>query len=344
MGLITGLIVGLIHFGIGLKITTGLFVGLSEGSIRAAIAGLIVAPIWGMFQGLIFGLLWAMIGGLCKGWPRSVIGGLILGAIYHLIMEKISPGSNILYWPLFLGLLGGIIVGLGEKVRPVEILGWSWKQARFYGLRTGVVIGILFVLVFLITLITEGASRDLITQEALSELLSLGLDNEDSKGLILAVDGLFLWFFGLLFGFPFGAVIGGIAGPSIDIEKRTIPNQGIWQSAANAGIIALIGGGLVFVVYGLIIILKPYSVTETLSLVLYNLIPFLIISGLICTLVPGFACIQHFSLRAVLCWRGLIPWDYARFLNYATEKMLLQRVGGRYRFIHDLLREHFAQM
>ncbi|MBW4636333.1 MAG: tetratricopeptide repeat protein [Iphinoe sp. HA4291-MV1] len=35
--------------------------------------------------------------------------------------------------------------------------------------------------------------------------------------------------------------------------------------------------------------------------------------------------------------------DYARFLNYATERLLLQRVGGRYRFMHDLVRESLAQ-
>ncbi|MBD2184658.1 hypothetical protein H6S82_05975 [Planktothrix sp. FACHB-1355] len=40
----------------------------------------------------------------------------------------------------------------------------------------------------------------------------------------------------------------------------------------------------------------------------------------------------------------LFSWNYAKFLNYASERLFLQRIGGRYRFIHDLLREHFAQM
>ena len=53
---------------------------------------------------------------------------------------------------------------------------------------------------------------------------------------------------------------------------------------------------------------------------------------------------QHFTLRIILCWNGYIPWNYARFLNYATERMFLQRIGGRYRFIHKLLQEHFAQL
>lgn len=38
------------------------------------------------------------------------------------------------------------------------------------------------------------------------------------------------------------------------------------------------------------------------------------------------------------------PQSYARFLNYCTERLLLQRIGGRYRFMHKLLQEHFAEM
>lgn len=60
-------------------------------------------------------------------------------------------------------------------------------------------------------------------------------------------------------------------------------------------------------------------------------------------LFAGISCLQHFALRVVLYKNGFIPWNYTRFLNYATKHLLLQRVGGRYRFIHDLLRKHFEQ-
>jgi predicted NACHT family NTPase len=43
-------------------------------------------------------------------------------------------------------------------------------------------------------------------------------------------------------------------------------------------------------------------------------------------------------------WRGEKPWNYRYFLDYATERMLLERVGTRYRFIHRLLQEYFAQL
>lgn len=55
-------------------------------------------------------------------------------------------------------------------------------------------------------------------------------------------------------------------------------------------------------------------------------------------------CIQHFFLRYFLFKSGNIPWNYTRFLDYATELLLLQRIGGSYRFIHRTLRDHFAEM
>jgi hypothetical protein len=58
----------------------------------------------------------------------------------------------------------------------------------------------------------------------------------------------------------------------------------------------------------------------------------------------GLACLQHLTLRLVLWLNGDIPWNYSRFLNYANDRLFLQRVGGRYRFIHDSIREHFSSL
>jgi hypothetical protein len=55
-------------------------------------------------------------------------------------------------------------------------------------------------------------------------------------------------------------------------------------------------------------------------------------------------CVQHFFLSYVLFKSGNIPWNYTRFLDYATELLLLQRIGRSYRFIHRTLRDHFAEM
>ena len=57
----------------------------------------------------------------------------------------------------------------------------------------------------------------------------------------------------------------------------------------------------------------------------------------------GVTCLQHFNLRRVLYRKGRIPWNYARFLDYASERLLMKKVGGGYVFYHRMLMEHFAQ-
>ena len=58
----------------------------------------------------------------------------------------------------------------------------------------------------------------------------------------------------------------------------------------------------------------------------------------------GIICIKHFTLRCLLWWSGYIPWSYARFLDYASDRVFLQKVGGGYVFVHRLLCDHFARM
>jgi len=53
------------------------------------------------------------------------------------------------------------------------------------------------------------------------------------------------------------------------------------------------------------------------------------------------AC-QHAILRLLLRGRGVIPSRLPRFLDYGTRLILLQRVGGGYRFVHGSLMEHIA--
>jgi hypothetical protein len=48
--------------------------------------------------------------------------------------------------------------------------------------------------------------------------------------------------------------------------------------------------------------------------------------------------------RSILITQGRTPRVYSRFLDYAADRIFLQKVGGGYRFIHRLLREHFADM
>ena len=74
-----------------------------------------------------------------------------------------------------------------------------------------------------------------------------------------------------------------------------------------------------------------------------------LVDGVIPALAVGLACggaayIQHFVLRFLLWCARSVPFNYPRFLDYATERILLRKVGGGYIFIHGLLLEYFASL
>ncbi|HEY9631214.1 MAG TPA: hypothetical protein V6C84_28315, partial [Coleofasciculaceae cyanobacterium] len=149
-----------------------------------------------------------------------------------------------------------------------------------------------------------------------------------------AKKGLSAWLIGgvnvgLIGGLIFG-LIGGLSGS--EIEQKAFPNQGVWKTL-QTGLVQMVISGLIGgLIFGLI-----GGLTDRVSVAL--------IFGLIFGLIGGLGeCIKHLSLRTVLYRNGCIPWNYARFLNYSTDRLLLQRVGGRYRFMHKLLQEHFAAM
>jgi hypothetical protein len=58
----------------------------------------------------------------------------------------------------------------------------------------------------------------------------------------------------------------------------------------------------------------------------------------------GAKLIKYFVFRLILGFIGEMPWNITRFLDYCTERLILQRVGNRYRFIHRLVQEHFANL
>jgi hypothetical protein len=59
--------------------------------------------------------------------------------------------------------------------------------------------------------------------------------------------------------------------------------------------------------------------------------------------VDGLAFVQHWVLRLLCTLSEVAPWRYACFLDYATERILLRRVGGGYIFIHRMPLEYFAR-
>jgi hypothetical protein len=52
---------------------------------------------------------------------------------------------------------------------------------------------------------------------------------------------------------------------------------------------------------------------------------------------------DHFVTRFLLHRKRLLPWELVPFLDAASERILLRRVGGGYIFVHRFLMEHFAK-
>lgn len=249
-------------------------------------------------------------------FANFLIGVIICGLIGWQIHK--SPGA----------LIGVISAALPlawstAEIKPVETLRWSWQEAKNFlksglpgGLLLGLIVGLFFKLVKTPFDLQTGLQLVNATTFDLLTGLQLGL-------LYGLIDGLIL------------GLLGGLRGP--DIVIRTIPNQGIWNSAKNALIMGLIGG-LLGGLFGRFIGEQIFGKKEWLQLCLvFGLVSGLVFGG-------GQACLQHFILRLILYTKNCIPRNYVRFLDYATEHIFLQKVGGSYIFIHRMLLEHFAQM
>ena len=137
-----------------------------------------------------------------------------------------------------------------------------------------------------------------------------------------------------------GAFYGGfvIKNKKAISDKETLPNQGIRRLIKYTLIYFTI-----FPLYAMVFTWVADKVREP-----FYLICIALSVGLLAAMGgndgSGIIVIQHFILRVILWLKGDIPWNYARFLNYATERIFLRKIGGSYIFIHRMLLEHFDQM
>ncbi len=246
---------------------------------------------------------------LPKNWQKQIYGLSIIFTFIllgGLIGMLVFPLNRLLFLLTATGLLFGLIFGI-NRINPVENLKWSWKKAKrnlFWGVIWGSLWGLFIKILHYLFFHPLPLNNPYVIESSF-------------RGLV----------FGLSMGLTFG-LIRGLTSPSI--ETRTIPNQGIWRSAKNA------------CVFSSIAFLAACGAAE----LLHWKVLYWGIFGLSFGLAAGGgeACIKHFILRVILCLSGYIPWNYARFLDWATERIFLQKVGGGYIFVHRLLLEHFAKM
>ena len=240
--------------------------------------------------------------------------GLIYGLGFGLISELIFKFKGAIWVWLIVGLIRGIITVLFDtyeirRINPIETLSFSLTNFK----------------------------------QSLILILIIGLIGGLISIFITGVVGLFLALTIVIIFGTIAGIISGLSGPQI--SKKIYPNQGIKESVKNAIILSVITTTIAIII---LIFLEPiiekiivtYNSDFSFDILSRTVLPFISIFSIWLSALP---IIQHFSLRLVLWFYGHIPWNYAKFLNYATDRMFLQRVGGGYRFIHRLLKEHFAR-
>ncbi|HEU5380701.1 MAG TPA: helix-turn-helix domain-containing protein [Ktedonobacteraceae bacterium] len=308
---------------------------------------------------------------------RTLPGAIGLGLAYGLstglsygLSYGPSAGLNImLSYGCTIFLISLIVEKNKRDIRLTERLRWSWSSFlhRLRDFQHCITSGVLALGLLLVVGLSYGLTTGLGLQlsASLGFRLSYGLSDGLSDGLSTGpgaglTDGLTM---GLIVGVGIGlgywlglGLFQSIAQEQIEDQDRQSLNQGVRRSALNSIIIGLLSGALIgslgFLGYGL-----SYWVNEGLSTGLnvglsgglgYALSAmwlFAIGGGLFGWAISGgWAVLRHFVLRWLLHRGHVFPWHAQGFLNNATTRILLQRVGGGYSFIHRLLLEYFANL
>jgi NACHT domain len=126
------------------------------------------------------------------------------------------------------------------------------------------------------------------------------------------------------------------------IDEPKVVNQGVKNALKN--ILLLVS--IVTCIFLLVWFRLLFGITSIVegAVIFPMLLTYFIYIVFIAFLEGGRGFVQHVALRLVLWQNGYAPPRYDRLLDYCTERLLLQRIGGRYRFMHKLLQDHFAAM
>jgi hypothetical protein len=139
---------------------------------------------------------------------------------------------------------------------------------------------------------------------------------------------------------PVAVVLLGFASQR-EVASTITPNHGIWRSAYSAALLGVCTAlAVFFIVAGGGFLFDPDTAIYSIAIGLTLGLPF----GFIVAFAKGgITCLQHSWLRLFFAGYRNLPMNCRRFLDFATERVLLRKVGGGYVFAHLLLLEHFVQ-
>ncbi len=263
---------------------------------------LVVQLVIGLVVGLVFGLLGGLVGGLMFGLMSGLLYGVVIGWLWRVSTKQID---------------------MSDQLR------WTFARSQLvFSLMVAAVFG-------------------------LTAVLLIGLE----RGLGL----------GLAFGLLGGLVVG--LNPQSTLRYRVRPGQGIQRSLWNGLFIMLVVGlgfvltdldwrtirlvnnlvlGIGFVLVGELALRWVGEIGSKIGNHAKNNVVRRLGGELVGKLGgrrgSGInAFINHYTLRWMLAREGNLPfYRYDKFLDYANDLVILRKVGGGYRFTHDMLRQHLA--
>ncbi len=255
-----------------------------------------------------------------KRWQYDICLGLVFSPIFGLIgkllgswggptLETLGTVIGALVGALIFGPFYNFTFGKGiteEDILPIETIGWSWVAA-WDALRKG---------------FRQSWKEGLVLG------LMVGFLTAINKGWLEGLGTFALFFLTYPFLSLFFDIHKGIRYE--ELRVRVTPNQGIYQSLKNSIIVGSIAA--------FVISIPAWLATRSKEAVLFGLL----VGFLLWVLYGGLAIVQHSTLRVLLFINGRIPLDWERFLDYASERVFLRKVGGGFIFIHRLLLEYFA--
>jgi hypothetical protein len=251
---------------------------------------------------------------------------------------------------LYLGMFALSMAGLFSIVAPATVvygstfgLAWGFVFWMFFGLpgRQGRLrddIRMVETLKFSPTSARVGSARGVVGGFAAGALLDLILGIGDlSAAGDRAIEALLAGLVGAVLGAIIGGALGGLTRGYV--RSRSRPNEGVWLSLRN-----MVLAGMTVTAAAVI------PLTALLTLAVGGIwgasvgLTGAIFAGILAALWSGgMDVLRHVILRTVMGATTPLPAPLIPFLEKSVELSFLQRAGGGYLFIHNLMFSYFVE-
>lgn len=303
---------------------------------------------------ILYALLWVLVIGLAIGLVITRLHGLVGGLVGGLVEVLVSGLVFVL--PIELSSIE-LPFGLSKKIqamRPAQtqLSTWEGFVRELVIVLVSVLIGVLAggrvgILIGGLVGGRFGGQLGKVIGVLVGALVGMRIGRWAIGWIAVEIGGWMVsriggWFGGQISGWVIvrtgrwivAQIKPGLFSERISERLPIEPNQAIQSTGRRALRIGIMG---VLVSMLVSVLLSVHGIFSLLTVGLAVGLSFGLVYG-------GAVYINHYVLRFIF-WRiGVLPWNYSDFLDYATDRCLLRKIGGGYIFIHRLLLEYFDSL